>query len=188
MIKGLAYVSTGCDWLAGGFLTHYGVPFPKEKWVFTGNKPLKYDIVDGLRYSIVPLRLIRHDTGFIDAKPRITIRGRGYIVIMAREPEPELEFFALLGERKNRTIRFDERNKMSVFTDPTARIDPPLDINGHSSLAFYSTDIEEDARLLIGAGGRNYTGISQLRLDKRIFEAATLRSPEGTIIELVRRI
>lgn len=188
MIKGLAYVTVGCEWREGGFLTHYGVPSSEKKWLVTKNKPLSHDVVAEIRTSLVPIRLIRHDTGLVLIRTRISIRGKDYIVVMARDPEKELGFLSVLGMRGGRSIKIGEKTKLSVFLDISAPVDPPLDAMGCTSIAVYSSDLEHDVTQLMDAGGRDYTGQFHVQLGGETRKTALLRSPEGTLIELVEMI
>ena len=71
------------------------------------------------------------------------------------------------------------------FVEADAPIDPPLDIAGYAALAFYSTDVEADRDHLLKHGGRTPTEPFTVKLDREM-KIVMLRSPEGTIIELIQ--
>jgi hypothetical protein len=71
------------------------------------------------------------------------------------------------------------------FVEPDAPIDPPLDIAGYAAIAFYSSDVEADRDHLLKHGGRTPTEPFTVELDRKM-KIVMLRSPEGTIIELIQ--
>ncbi len=189
MILGFAHVSIGCEW-GTEFLTSYGVPSSRKKWPFLVNRPATHDLVVDFP-GLVPIELVMYDTGLIKSPTRIRIRERNCIEIRARDDEAEMRFLAPLGIWVNRIIRIGShikrwRSDIWVHKDEQAPVDPPLDVYGCSSIAFYSTDPDGDAQKLIAAGGRDYTGVFKMFLNGKLLNIAMLRSPEGTPIELVK--
>ena len=74
--------------------------------------------------------------------------------------------------------------KVLVRRDASAPIDPPLDVAGYAAIAFYSSDVEADRDRLVAAGGRTPTEPFRVTIDREM-KIIMLRSPEGTIIELI---
>lgn len=190
MILGFAHVAIGCVW-NGGFSTNYRVPSSEKKWGLLRNKPKFHDLVVNMPSRLVPIELVNYDTGLVKGKSRIRIKRQNHIQICARNVDDELTFFSCLGSISDSKITINSKIKqwetnIRLRYDELAPIDPPLDIEGYQALAFYVTDIDSDMDRLIDAGGRDETGLFPLFINGKHFEIGMLRSPEGTIIELIK--
>ncbi len=91
----------------------------------------------------------------------------------------------------NGALRFDSRFPQWSVTvrlapDADAPLDPPLDLEGWSCLAFYVTNPQADAAHLRTLGGRDETPVFGVDWSGSRMNIAMLRDPEGTVIELIK--
>lgn len=193
MILGFSHVMIGCQF-NDNWGAHMDVPSSREKWPLLKNKPTSHDLVVGFpsdNSGMVPIELVRHNTGFSSGRPRISIRGRGWVEVAARDVVAEGNFFNNFGDRHGDVVRVgvaipNWRVDLSVKKRDSAQIDPPLDILGPSALAFYSTDSEHDKDMLVSAGGRMATEPFAVQIGGVDMLICMLRSQEGTIVELIQ--
>lgn len=106
-----------------------------------------------------------------DAEYGFFIRGLGFV--------PEVGRLFLSSAVKYWQVR------ILAWIDPDAPLDPPLDIAGYAALAFYSSDLVADLKTALVNGGRLCTQPFTVKLDREM-RIVMLRSPEGTIIELIQ--
>jgi hypothetical protein len=189
MILGFAHVVVGCDCNRDNNLIA-NVPSSREKWPFLRNRPISHDLVINFP-GVVPIELVRHDTGLIKTRPRIFVIGRGYIEVQTRNRVYEEEFLDSLApvEGGEMVVRSPVGNwsvTIGVVEDGAAAIDPPLDVMGGAALAFYSTDVEEDLDRLKAAGAKHISNPFAIEVRDRKLLIGLARSQEGTIVELVQ--
>lgn len=189
MILGFSHAMIGCYW-SGGFKTHCGVPSSSEKWPFLANPAKSHDIVVGFP-GLVPLELVRHDTGVIRSRPKISIKGRGYIEVYARMRYEEIQFLSMFGELSNHliSVRSPVTNwkvDIAVVYNEDAPINPPMDLEGCAALAFLSSDVEADLDEMVERGCKMASNPFAVRVNGRDMLVALGRSPDGTIVELVQ--
>lgn len=168
-----------------------GVESAPAKWPLM-NRPAKAHDLHFLE-GVVRLEIINHDTGAIPGPSRLGISGQ-LIELLARDPAREDAFFrdALrFAPREDGSLAFSGRVPGWSATirnraDAQAPIDPPLDLEGLSCLAFLSTSPETDAQSMVRLGGRDVTEAFRLDVNGRRLRVLMLRSPEGTLIELIK--
>lgn len=190
MILGFAHVAIGCVF-GDGFSANYDVPSSKKKWPLLQGRPLFHDLVIGFPSCLAPVELVNYETGLLRMPGRIRIQRQRTVEIRARDTESELKFLSVLGIWSGRLVRVgshvkDWRIDLWVHQDDRSPLNPPLDIEGYAAIAFYSTDVEKDEQLLLDAGGTSSTGKFVLFLNGKYLEVCMLRSPEGTIVELIK--
>lgn len=135
--------------------------------------------------------IVEYDTGVVDQPGRLDV-GDAYLLLAARRVNAETEFFTDgLGfyEREAGLIELAgpmHRWRVGIVINKAenAPLDPPLDIAGYAALAFYSSGVEADRDRAIAAGGRTPTEPFFVTLERKM-KIIMLRSPEGTIIELI---
>lgn len=190
MILGFAHVAIGCE-LKKEAVTYRDIDNHISKMKLMRKPSETHDLVVEFP-GMVPLELVNYSKGLISSPSRFGVETFGSVELRARDIEAEGKFFAGLGIRSTkRMVHIASHLKawrvnLWFHTDPKAPIDPPLDIAGYAALAFYSTDVEKDAAALISRGGRESTGKFSLRLGRKDLDVCLLRSPEGTIVELIK--
>jgi hypothetical protein len=136
--------------------------------------------------------LAEYDTEVVEQLGRLRV-GEGYIRLLMRDAAVE-EPFLLNGLGLSRDydgwLAFNSRFpnwsvKFAGSGSDDFPIDPPLDIAGYAALAFYSSDVEADRDHLLKNGGRTPTEPFTVKLDREM-KIVMLRSPEGTIVELIQ--
>lgn len=153
--------------------------------------------VHDLHFLEGPIRteIIRHDTGALAAPSRVEMSDDGRTIeLRARAPEREDAFFCSalrFAPREDGSLVFSGRVPGWSVTirnraDAQAPIDPPLDLEGLSCLAFLSTTPETDAQAMVPLGARDVTEAFRLEINGRRLRVLMLRSPEGTLIELIK--
>ncbi len=163
------------------------------KWPLMGRRAELHD----LHFLEGPVRteIIRHDTGAVPAASRIDISDDGRTIeLLARDPAREDAFFRTalrFAPREDGSLAFTGRVPgwsvtIRNLADAQAPIDPPLDLEGLSCLAFLSTAPEADAQAMVPLGGRDVTEAFRLEINGRRLRVLMLRSPEGTLIELIK--
>ena len=167
------------------------IPSAPEKWRLMQRKPKRHRLAFHSG-SGVHEETVAYDTGTVKGSGCRLFASSGKILIDARNPWLETGWFSTgLG------FRVGERGvlhlvrpvpqwcvKLDVRADADAAIDPPLDIAGYTAIAFYSTDVEADRYRALMAGGRTPTDPFTVKIDREM-KIIMLRSPEGTIIELI---
>jgi hypothetical protein len=142
----------------------------------------------------IPEEFVEYDTGVVDQHlNRLDLDVEDHRILLgAREPWREIKFFreALGFSSIDNDLHLESRlprwqGDIRITHDACAPIDQPLDIAGYAALAFYSTDVEADRDKAIAAGGRTPTEPFTVNLDREM-KIIMLRSPEGTIIELIQ--
>ena len=133
---------------------------------------------------------IEYDTGVVEQPSRLSL-DEGRIVVSARDRGSEIGFFDGMGlaEVEDGLVQLKSHIpawsvRVAVRSDPEAPIDPPLDVAGYAALAFYCSDVKADRDRAIAAGGRSPTVPFDITLERKM-KIIMLRSPEGTIIELI---
>lgn len=202
MILGFAHLTVGAAdpaaavsrWTQAGWTVterHPDVPSAKEKWRLTARRPELHELI--ILAGEPAIEIVAHETGSVAAPSRLAFGLEG-LGILARDPSGERRFFTeglgfadLGGERLVFNSQFPQwRVSIAVLPSADAPLDPPLDLEGLTCLAFYSTNPEGDGARLIAAGGREATEPFDVELGERRMTVRMLRSPEGTIIELVK--
>ena len=167
-------------------------PFPvanaPEKWPLMARRATAHSLA--VRH---PKEFITYDTGVVDQPSRLNVEC-GTVIVSVRDRRAESMFFCGgLGfvaespddwfiELPSPILRWAKN--MVLRREASAPIDPPLDIFGFAALAFYSSDVEADRDRAIAAGGRTPTEPFFVTLERKM-KIIMLRSPEGTIIELI---
>jgi hypothetical protein len=176
-----------------------------EKWPLMERRPIAHCIKFGLGKLRLPVEVVSYDTGALHAPGRLGaqmiqlggMKEEGRVRIAARDVDAETSWFcdALGFECTTRNKRYGHDIRLTrpvthwgvwaaIRSDPEAPIDPPLDIADFAALAFYSSNVEADRDRAITAGGRDPTDPFTVKLDREM-KIIMLRSPEGTIIELI---
>jgi hypothetical protein len=172
---------------------HKDVPSAQEKWPLLDRQARSHELA--LLAGSPAIEVVSHDTGTIDTESRLALdSGRSEIRVKVRDQSAVGRFFAEgLGFRatKDGALRLDSRFPqwsvtVRLLPDADAPIDPPLDLEGWSCLAFYATNPEADAAHLRAHGGRDGTAVFPVSWTGSRMSIAMLRDPEGTIIELVK--
>jgi hypothetical protein len=183
-------------WLGGGWSEQFfarSVANPAEKWPLMSKKAAFHDI--HLLSGPVAVEVVEHDMGTVDGAARLRFEpGDDMPEIRVRNMEEEAAFFVdALGFTSpasgllEMNSRFPQWSlKLKVTEDPAAALDPPLDLEGLSCIAFYTTNLENDIARLLDRGGRDKTDTFSFTINDRDLRIAMLRSPEGTIIELIQ--
>lgn len=189
MILGFAHVTVGC-YFNGGYGKEYNVPSPKVKWDMMTRKANTHRIAVGFPSS-PQIELVEHDTGLVKATSRINICSDRRVQISTRDLASEVEFLSGLGQFVGDAVLIRSalpkwNMTISIKQDDDAPINPPFDIGGYAALAFYSTDAEDDTDRLRECGGRMVTNVFGMRLGEKDMLVSFLRSPEGTIVELIQ--
>lgn len=188
MILGFAHITRNeTNWAGIGVQ----LPSAQEKWLLMERRAISHRIrVPEILYG-VPQENISYDTGIVPARGRLGVID-GEIALRVRNVSVELLFF-------RDGLGFQSCDGMLQLASPLrnwevgirlyayhdAPIDPPLDIDGYAALAFYSSDAEADRDHLLRHGGRTPTEPFTVKLDREM-KIVMLRSPEGTIIELIQ--
>lgn len=196
MILGFAHITENVHGRSGEW-----VPNPPEKWPLmahpserhsielvwkTGRDP--YGNLTGL-----PMEIVRYDASVVGLPSRLGAFGTD-IAMRVHDLDTEYRFFCAglgftpeLGKLYLASTIEHWRVRVHTWVDPDpfAPIDPPLDIAGYAALAFYSSDVEADRDHLLNHGGRTPTEPFTVKLDREM-KIVMLRSPEGTIIELIQ--
>jgi hypothetical protein len=168
------------------------VPSASEKWPLLRHQARTHQLA--LMSGQPPIEVVSHDTGAVAADSRLDFDAtRSEIRVKARDGAAVGRFFTDgLGFRgAEGMLRLDGRFPqwsiaIRIATDGAAPLDPPLDLEGWSCLAFYATNLEADLAHLQGAGGRDSTTAFPVQWDGGRMNVAMLRDPEGTIIELIK--
>jgi hypothetical protein len=183
-------------WLARGWTEKYvahDVPSAEQKWPLMAGRARSHDLymLEG-RFWV---EVVEHDTGAVADHGRIVYRETdGRLDILSRDAEREAAFFvealSFSADRGNSVAlrsRFPHWSiALNMIEDETAALDPPLDVEGLSCLAFYSTDVVADAARIARHGGRDAIAPFEIRVRDQTLRILMLRSPEGTVIELIQ--
>jgi hypothetical protein len=183
-------------WEAQGWTRSWmaaGIDSAPEKWPLMERHARLHD----LHFLEGPVRVevISHDTGSVAAAARLGISAdRRFIEVRARDSELEKAFFCTAlrcVQQQDGSLALAARIPswsvaIRIQEDADAPLDPPLDVDGLSCLAFLSTSPEADAEAMIACGGRSVTPPFRLSVNGRQLKVLMLRSPEGTLIELVK--
>ena len=177
---------------------HKGVPSASEKWPLLDRPAKSHELalLSGAPASGSPaIEVVAHDTGAVATPSRLELdAARSEIRLRVRDRGTVSRFFAEgLGFRDDGEgalsleSRFPQwRVTVRLSQDDAAPIDPPLDLEGWSCLAFYATNPESDATHLRSLGGRDATSVFPVSWTGSRMNIAMLRDPEGTIIELIK--
>jgi len=168
------------------------VPSAHEKWTLLGHKAQSHELA--LLGGQPAIEVVSHDTGTVKADSRLALEAtRSEIVLKVRDPAAIARFFVEgLGFRTEQgVLRLDGRfpqwsATIRLAPDAAAPLDPPLDLEGWSCLAFYATNPAVDAAHLRSVGGRDSTAAFPVEWGASRMSVAMLRDPEGTIIELIK--
>jgi hypothetical protein len=203
MILGFAHLTRGTampDAVIAGFerdgrtvnARRRDVPSAAEKWSLLGRQARTHELA--LLTGQPSIEVVSHDTGAVHADSRLDFDAvRSEIVLAVRDQAAVGRFFTEgLGFRAEQgMLRLDGRFPqwsvaIRMMPDATAPLDPPLDLEGWSCLAFYATDPAADAAYLKTVGGRDSTAVFPVEWSGSRMSIAMLRDPEGTIIELIK--
>ena len=188
MILGFAHTTENHP-SAPAWATHRGVPSPREKWPLMSRKATRHD----LALTNWGIEIVAYDTGVIGSPGRLSLSDDvGTIAVSSRDTQKESKFFCgglgfqepEIGRLFLSSVVPKWRFRLDIVEDSGAPVDPPLDIDGRCALAFYSSDVEADRYRALMAGGRDPTDPFTVKLDREM-KIIMLRSPEGTIIELI---
>ena len=192
MILGFAHITRNVDGAVGGSWKVTPAPNPPEKWPLMKRHAKSHLIMLPTHPDGVVEEHVMYDTGaVIDQRVRLGVID-GRIVIRAIDAGGERKFLreglgfqAVEGDLVRLWSGFSQwQVVIAVVQHESAPIDPPLDVAGYAALAFYSTDVEADRCRALMAGGRTPTAPFTVKLDREM-KIIMLRSPEGTIIELI---
>lgn len=190
MILGFAHITENSVGYEG-----QGLANPPEKWPLMVRRAERHHVA--LQYPgpasdlSVTHEFVQYDTGVVQERGRLGVLDDG-IFLRVQDEDAETRFFrdglGFDGHGHLRLLSQIREWRVSVFTgvDPEAPLDPPLDIDGYAALAFYSSDVEADRKGLLVAGGRLPTQSFTVKVGGREMKIVMLRSPEGTIIELIQ--
>lgn len=183
-------------WRARGWTPAWsalGVESAPEKWPLMAHPARSHDLhlLDGP----VRVEVIAHDTGSAPVAGRLRLPdGASVVEIATRDLEAERRFL-------REALRFaDGEGDVMTFSgrmpswsvavrpvlDAAAPLDPPLDVEGLSCLAFLSTAPEDDAEAMRAFGARDVGRSFRVTVNGRRLRVLMLRSPDGTPIELVK--
>jgi hypothetical protein len=168
------------------------IPSAPEKWPLMARRASAHRIIFQPSWSDVPEETIEYDTGIVTEKGRLGV-GLDRILCLARDANAEALFFRdalgfLVDDFGKLTLGSMVRSwriRLAIAVDEDAPLHPPLDIAGYAALAFYSSDVEADRDHLLKHGGRTPTEPFTVEIDRKM-KIVMLRSPEGTIIELIQ--
>jgi len=171
---------------------HKDIPSAEEKWPLLNRQARCHELA--LLIGRPSIEVVSHDTGTVAADSRLELDAtRSEIRLKVRDGKAVRRFFAQgLGFRDDDgALRLDGRFPqwgvaIRIAAEAGAPLDPPLDLEGWSCLAFYTTDPEADVARLLGFGGRDNTATFPVQWDAGRMAIAMLRDPEGTIIELIK--
>ena len=188
MILGFAHITRNRPFTDGGFL----IANAPEKWPLMAMPAKAHRLL--FPHDRIREETVEYDTGVVDQPGRIEVDSSGIIWLLSQDRERERRFWCdALGfrphEDSGEIIRLVSpvpvwSVTLNVIKEPSAPLDPPLDIAGYAALAFYSSNVEADRDRAIAAGGRTPTDPFTVKLDREM-KIIMLRSPEGTIIELI---
>lgn len=204
MILGFAHLTvhtldvdtTLADLAAGGWRpdeSYRDIPSAPEKWPLLAKPANRHDLV--LLRGPMALEVVAHDTGAVDCPSRLVLDyAEPDIQLFTHEVGPEksflvegLGFTEMESNRLTLKSRFPQWNvSLSLSPSASPAVDPPLDLEGPSCLAFYSTNPQSDARRLQSHGGRGCTAPFEIGLGGRRMSVLMLRSPSGVILELIK--
>ena len=168
-------------------------PSAFEKTPLLSRAVERHDLV--LLENLPAIEVVRHVGAFTQRSGRIDINEElSRLSVQCRNVEVEKKFFMTgigFKEVDNGSLQFKSvipqwTVTIDLVENYDAEIDPLLDVNGYSCLAFYVTDLEKDLKKLLGGGGRCPTKVFDVALGERRMSVLMLRSPEGTIIELIK--
>ena len=176
------------------------VPSAPEKWPMMVNRATVHRL-DFQKGEGVLIELVEYDTELVEQRGRLRVGVANVILIDAVDRGAEiaficsglglsdLRFYVPGGEVRDllelRCAIPSWNVDIGIIPDAHSAIDPPLDIAGYAALAFYSSDVEADRDHLLKHGGRTPTEPFTVELDRKM-KIVMLRSPEGTIIELIQ--
>jgi len=169
------------------------VPSAPEKWPLLDRQATRHELA--LLAGSPAIEVVSHDTGAVATPSRLEFdAARSEIQIRVRDDVAVARFFAEgLGFQAcgDGTLKLASRFPQWSVTvrlapDSSAPLDPPLDLEGWSCLAFYATNPESDAAHLRAHGGRDGTAVFPVAWSGSRLDIAMVRDPEGTIIELVK--
>jgi len=168
------------------------VPSAAEKWPLLQRKARTHELA--LLTGQPTIEVVCHDTGAVTAGSRLDFdAAKSEIRVKARDGAAIGRFFTEgLGFRAEQgMLRLDSRFPqwsvaIRLVADAQAPLDPPLDLDGWSCLAFYATSPEADIAHLKTVGGRDSTAVFPVEWDGGRMGVAMLRDSEGTIIELIK--
>jgi hypothetical protein len=200
MILGFAHLTRSTatpDAVIAGFardvtLRRKAVPSAPEKWPLLDRKAKSHELA--LLAGSPAIEVVSHDTGAVDAPSRLELdAARSEIRVKVRDQAAIGRFFAegLGFQNDNGALRFNSRFPqwsvtVRLDTDAAAPLDPPLDLEGWSCLAFYVTNPEADAAHLRKLGARDETPVFPADWSGSRMSITMLRDPEGTVIELIK--
>ena len=189
MILGFAHITRN---VRNGTLQVDPVPSAPEKWPLMSRQATSHRI--GFEGPTRQIELVEYDTDLIERRSRLGLLTTA-VSMGIRSLMTECSFFSgglgfdWVSGPSGGTLRITglPNWELSIlpFVEPDAPIDPPLDIAGYAAIAFYSSDVEADRDPLLKHGGRTPTEPFTVELDRKM-KIVMLRSPEGTIIELIQ--
>ena len=173
---------------------HLAIPSHAAKHPLLSRPAAKHDLI--LLDGTPVIEVIRHDTGVVSATPTLDFdMDRGEILMQASDMASEQSFLTAglaAAERGDSLVirgifpTWGATIRLRRAEKPGAP--PPLDVDGYSCIAFYSSDPAQDRDRLLALGGYNATETFGITLDGQRLEVLMLRSPNGTIVELVKVI
>jgi hypothetical protein len=192
MILGFAHITKN---IPVELLADAGIPNAPEKWPLMERQAKSHRISVQSGSNGPAIEFVEYDTGSIEQPGRLGLLTDA-VSLRVRSLGAEVGFFCVglgfcwgvgfMGGRLYLTSAIDYW-KVSIlpWVEDDAPIDPPLDIAGYAALAFYSNDVEADRDHLLKHGGRTPTEPFTVKLNREM-KIVMLRSPEGTIIELIQ--
>ena len=167
-----------------------GVASHPAKGILLANAAKTHDLI--LLKGQPTIEVVSHDTGTIAGPETIGLDG-STIVLRVADPGRERAFlkagFAAREEEDALLIPgvFPTwQATLKLHRSAQSPAGSPLDIDGFSCVAFYSSDLEQDRKRLLELGGHHQTEIFDVTLNGRRLDILMLRSPNGIIIELVK--
>ncbi len=194
MILGFAHITKNVPYERG----LNAVANPPEKWPLMTRRATMHWLLLRRNGKGIQEETIEYDTGLVDQDGRLSLVDEDAIFIRARDVCAEVKWFRdglgfadepcsdVIGRVRFESVCPWWDFSMAILSDEGAPIDPPLDIAGYAALALYSNNVEADCDVAVAAGGRVPTEPFNVTVDGKNFKIVMLRSPEGTIIELIQ--
>jgi hypothetical protein len=172
--------------------THRSVSSAPAKWPLMAHRAKRHDLA--LLTGSVAVEIVSHDTGSINGPTMLDFDPQsGVITLNSRDISRESEFLAqslpcveVDGQIEIRGAFPRWSARLRLIENRSAPNCQPLDIEGYSCLAFYSNNIGEDVQRFVGLGAESATEEFAVDLTGRRVSVVMLRSPGGTILELLR--
>jgi hypothetical protein len=168
------------------------VPSSPAKWPLMAHRATMHDLA--MLQGRLALEIIGHDTGSVKVPAALELDGENKsITVRVRDLSTESDFMSQAFRCPSNAGEIEIRGafptwsaRLRLVEDATAPMLPPLDVEGFSCLAFYSNNPAEDVQRLLALGAHDATDQFGITVNGRDMSIVMLRSPGGTILELVK--